>query len=377
MTEQDQRSELARVERYLQQDPSNTSLLARAFDLSMAMTDLDLAGRYLDRALAVAPDDPFFRFGQAELLSAQGRWADAEPLYAALLREHANAGVAHGLARCQARGGAHTHAVATLWPFRDAADFPAAAATQLVRSLHHAGRGDEALEYARDNEARYGTVAAFCAAASLAALDEGDMDMAARLSAVARSAKDVPAEALVVDGTIALAGLHLDVAVDAYQQALAAHPGEARSLAGMGSIHLIQRDFAGALAALEQAHRGMPEHIGTLHLLGWCKLFMGDTQGAVQDFNAALELDRNFADSHGAVAVVHAMRGERAQAEREAEVARRLDPASLSARYAQMVLDGDTADPERFARLADRVLEGYAATGGISMAALLRNYRGR
>ena len=54
----------------------------------------------------------------------------------------------------------------------------------------------------------------------------------------------------------------------------------------------------------------------------------------------------------------------------------RLDASALSARYAQMILAGDTADPERFARLAERILEERTVSGGHTMASLLRGYRG-
>ena len=48
--------------------------------------------------------------------------------------------------------------------------------------------------------------------------------------------------------------------------------------------------------------------------------------------------------------------GDAAQARHEIDLALRLDPKSLSARYAEAMLNGQTADPQAFQRLARRVL---------------------
>jgi hypothetical protein len=53
---------------------------------------------------------------------------------------------------------------------------------------------------------------------------------------------------------------------------------------------------------------------------------------------------------------VHAIEGRVQEAEEEAKIAMRLDPDGLSAKYARMVLSGDAADPEKFKRLAMRLL---------------------
>lgn len=52
----------------------------------------------------------------------------------------------------------------------------------------------------------------------------------------------------------------------------------------------------------------------------------------------ALGLDRNFGEWHGAIAAIHAIRGDRAAAERHIEIAERLDRLGLSSHYARAVL---------------------------------------
>lgn len=369
-------AQLEQMERYLHQDPSNPSLLLRAFDLAMHARAFVVARRYVDLALEAQPDDPYWRFRQAEVLSALGQWQDAEALYGGLLQTSPEPNVAFGLARSQAQRGNGAASIVTLWPYRLASEFPVFGATLLVRLLHHAGRGQDAMEYVTAVEARFDTDTTFCAAASLVALDEGNMALAMRLSKQAQAGGAEPLEALVVDATVALGNLEVDAARANFERALASMPDEARSLAGLGAVHVIERDFAHALPLLEAAHKSMPEHIGTMHLLAWCKLFLADLPGAEAMFAQALTVDRNFADSHGGMAVVLAMQGDRSRAEHEVKVALRLDPTALSANYAVLVLAGDTNEPERFNRLAERILEDHEMAEGMTMAALLRKYRG-
>jgi hypothetical protein len=94
----------------------------------------------------------------------------------------------------------------------------------------------------------------------------------------------------------------------------------------------------------------------------------GDLQQAEQTFAQVLAMDRNFGESHGGLAVVHALQGKKAQAAEGAERALRLDPESLAAVYARMVLSGDTHDPTRFKKLALRLLSARSGPFGGSLA---------
>ena len=100
----------------------------------------------------------------------------------------------------------------------------------------------------------------------------------------------------------------------------------------------------------------MPEHIGTWHGLGWAALFMADLAAAQAAFEQALALDRNFGESYGGMAVVHARRGDRPAAEAAIEIALRLDRHCMSAHYARAVLEGRADDAAELRQLAARLL---------------------
>ena len=139
----------------------------------------------------------------------------------------------------------------------------------------------------------------------------------------------------------------------------------------MGS--LLANDLAGAQSQLEQAVACLPTHIGTWHLLGWCKLFAGDLAGARQVFEHALSLDRNFGESHGALAVALARQGDRAGAALGIERALGLERQGLSARYAQMILSGQADDPLVFRTLALKLLSTQAGLFGGDLAQMVES----
>ncbi|RVU37044.1 hypothetical protein EOE67_12090 [Rheinheimera riviphila] len=120
--------------------------------------------------------------------------------------------------------------------------------------------------------------------------------------------------------------------------ALSKMPEQGRLLSLKGQYLLQQGDVQGALPVLQHATRNMPEHTGTVLLVGWCHLLMGDYAQAKVQFEQACEQDRSFADSHGSLAAALFYLGDLAGAKKAALVAKRLDPSSFSAAYAEALL---------------------------------------
>jgi Flp pilus assembly protein TadD len=208
-------------------------------------------------------------------------------------------------------------------------------------------------------------------------LDNGNIEESARLSELALAGGARPVEALVVAASLALGRIDADAAIRICNEVLADNPGEGRSWSGLGLASMLKRDLPAAERQLEQAVKFMPGHPGTLHALGWCKILSSDLRGARAIFLKALELDRNFGDSHGGLAVVQALDGERQAAEESIKRALGLDPNSLSAKFARMALDGKVSDPARFRALVPRLLAGYRAPFGQSLDAMLDEYEER
>jgi hypothetical protein len=128
---------------------------------------------------------------------------------------------------------------------------------------------------------------------------------------------------------------------------------------------LLRQDFPTALSRLGQAAQLLPTHVGTWHVLAWTQLLTGDINGAERTFLHALELNRNFGESHGGLAAVAALRGERSKAEHLVAIARRLDSTSLSPEIVDALFAGRRGD----AKLVRQILQGILAKAGSGTAA--------
>jgi Flp pilus assembly protein TadD len=375
--QQDLNARLKRVEGYLKSDPCNVELLGMVIDLSLAVGDVERAAAHAGAARERHPANPFIDYRYGRTLIAQRRWQEAAPLFAALLTAHPHVNVAYSLADCQLRSGDYAAALQTLTPFRADPGLPPEAVTLMLRALHHLGDFEGATALAEAQGARMAGDADFLAAASLLHLDNGHIEQAAALAERVLAGGQRPVEALVTSGTVALARTDTALAIERFNEVLAKNPSEGRSWSGLGTASLLRQDLTNARTQLEQAVRLMPTHIGSWHALGWCQLFAKDLAGAEQSFSTALGLDRNFGESHGAMAVIAACKGERAAAHGAIERALRLDPACLSARYAQMVMNGQTEDPERFKAIAYRFLAGHKTQSGEAVTDVVERMLGR
>lgn len=92
-------------------------------------------------------------------------------------------------------------------------------------------------------------------------------------------------------------------------------------------------------------------------------MLLGNLEAAVQAFTAALDIDRNFAENHGALAVALAMQGRAQEADLQVQLAVRLDPAGASAQYAKLLLSGNGGDSAAIQRLAQRLLTRLSRIG--------------
>jgi Tfp pilus assembly protein PilF len=161
---------------------------------------------------------------------------------------------------------------------------------------------------------------------------------------------------------------HLDVA-------RLRHPNDGRTLSAIGMAQLLNSNLEEARIAFTDAIVHMPAHIGTFHGLGWCELMRKNLPAAKAAFEAALALDQTFGESHGGLAVVQAMSAQRDEAEESIRRALKLDPAGLSARFAQAILSGEVQDPQRFTRLARRALGQHRTPDGRSLADVVMTKR--
>lgn len=154
--------------------------------------------------------------------------------------------------------------------------------------------------------------------------------------------------------------------------ALQISPRDGRAWSAHAMADLLAGDLPTALAHFDNALATMPGHIGTCHGKAWAQLLSSDLPGAQRSFTSALDLDRNFAESHGGLAVALQVRTE--EALQHIERALRLDAFNLSGRHAQAIFGGEIRDLESFQVLAKRLLRGQ---DGLLKAVLDASWAGR
>lgn len=363
------RKRLDRFDSYLAQDPENAALVADAFDLALATGLLDRAAKYVDMATAQWPDDPYFLNRQALLHAANKNWLLAESQLSDLCERYPQEpGLAVSLASVLFHTGQFERARAILEPLSTADALPIDGVAVLLRSLHHLHDLEAAGEVIERHRSALSQNADAAGSAALILLDRGDFSGAAHWSATALSLDTASAEGLVVAGVVALGRQDVDRAETLLNEALRLRPEEGRVWSGLGMASMLRVDIPTALQRLGKATELWPTHVGTWHALGWAHIAARDLPAAERVFRHALELDRNFGESHGGLAVVLAMQGRNAEAEVAAELGLRLDPGSMSARYASAILRGEVGDNEAFAKLAGRLLRNVDAPGGGNLA---------
>jgi tetratricopeptide (TPR) repeat protein len=166
----------------------------------------------------------------------------------------------------------------------------------------------------------------------------------------------VPIEAYVTAASLALAQKEAPRCVELANEALRINSKDGRALSALAFSKLLSGDLAAAMQAFQVALAEMPKHIGTWQGLAWTCVLLKDLDEAQRSFDAALDLDRNFAESHGGLAVVYALKLDREMATICLSKAIGLDPDNMPAQFAKAVLDGRVSDADSIRRLFDHLM---------------------
>lgn len=349
---------VARLQRYLEADPDNWSLRADLFDAALAAGAFDVARDQVEQGVTRRPEDAGWRHRQALLLLAGKEYARAQAVLEALVASGCEEpAVCHNLAYALFAQGQHQAARDRLAPLLGRPEESAAVAWTLwLRVQHRLGALDDAFAAFRSRSAQIPLPAEAFGVASLIAVDAGRLDEARTWCERALEGRPDQLEALAARGTLALAAEDPQGALAWFERALGANARDGRTWSGVAMARMLAKDLAGADEAFGRAVTTMPDHIGTWLGWGWCRFLLDRSDAAREAFERALSLDRNFGESHGALAVALLRLGRSEEAKREMKIALRLEPNGISARFAQATLSGEAADPAQLVRLGQRLL---------------------
>lgn len=324
---------------FLRKDPTNTFLAADLLGKLLASGQAAYAITLIEELPAETRADQGLRFLEARAYLQSSNPGRAANILRELISEGANApAIYHDLAFAEFAQGRFVAAEQALLPALH--EHPPLPEVQVLhaRLLHWQDRLQDALDAIDNALAMRPDNVEAAGVRSLLLLDLNRFDEAGYAALAALSHAPGQLEAGITAGTLALWNQRVEEALTVFGSTVERHPRAGRAVAGLGQAHMLGGDIVAARQLLEHAVVLMPQHIGTWHALAWCQLLTGKRDGAQHSYERAFELDRSFGETHGGFAILHALRGETADAEAAITRARRLDPTGRSAVYAQALL---------------------------------------
>ena len=366
---------LARLIGFLSHDPTNPMLLTDAMNLAIETGDAASTERLLAHVEQHSIDDSQICALAMHLL-LQRHDFPAAAAYGAKAVEKGldHPAVIYNTAFARFYSGDYTSTSALLAHHATQVDSPEALLLH-ARALHH----QELTEEAEPLVVRaIGLAPTHIEARGLLALLRYEND---ELPGALSLARDVLAEDPdQLDALIANASAHFDqrdtvAARNVWTHTVNVHPRCGRAWSGLGLLEFYALEFDQAEEHLRNAVEYMPDHIGTWHVLSWIRILRGDSASAREALLKAYELDRNFGETHGGLAVVDIMDGLEEEGRFGIRRALKLNPDSLSASYAQMLLLQRQGKQEEARQVVEHVMAQTSPDGQNSGLVLLERWR--
>ena len=354
MDEQNLREQLQRYCAYLAQDPQNVRLYLDTLDVAIRVSDKARIETLLDAPPLAAADSIAFLNLKGLAMLASSQFQLAEACFRQLLDrvEQGRENVVFNLANALAFQGRYADAEQIL----QQAELVPRNMQLLLQVLHLRDKLDALIAIALPYLEAHPEDHAVTGRLALVYMDQ--QDMAAARQWAERSLQYGESE----DAMVVLGYAHMEDNIPLAQQFFnhARHlaPAHGRAWLGQGLCAASSGNIHEAIQLLSRAAELQPEHPGTWHALAWSQMALQQWRQAEYSLQQALIADRNFADTHGALAVVAIMQGREAEAPHQIEVALRLNPQSFAAHYARSVL----LERQGHAAQAKRIVEGLLAS---------------
>lgn len=339
MDEKELRNRFDRLKSFLQQDQDNLTLFQDCFDAAIQLAEFTQAEELLANLSDELKSEPVVKYSQSKLALSTGDYQTAK----AVCDELKAAGVSNLAVQFNASYadfglGNHQAVVDSIDQLGDAKqDYPPFLLLE-ARALHHLGRIDEAVflteHYFQENpnSAEAGGLL------SMLLLDSEKYQEAENLAAKLYADSVVNQETLITLSSVELNHQNSEKVQQILKANAAMTQRSGRLMLNLGQAQLLDMQVEDAENSLTKAADLMPQHIGTWHALAWSKMMLGKVDEAGECFQAAYDIDRNFAESHGGLAVVAINQGRLEEAKKLTKTSLRLDPNCSSGRYAEALL---------------------------------------
>lgn len=348
---------------FLEEDPGNLQLLGDAAVSAREAGAHGEAAELLERYEAIESLPPPLLNLRGLLALDEKRFADAADAFEALLEQNpADASLRFNLAWARAVLQDYAAANDLLDPATITA-LPSAAALK-IRVLHHLGELEEALDLGERLVKRFPGDAPLMSALALCALDFGEAELA---QSYALQAGDTD-EGLSTIGMLMLSEGKVAGALSSFERALKLQPESPRALLGEGLAKMAEGNVDAAVPLIERSAQIFRTHLGSWVAAGWGHVAQGQYGEARKRFEKVVALDDNFAEGHGGLAVIDAMEGDLASAERRCRVTLGLDRHSLSGALAKSLIAAARGDPEKAQEIRAKAMSTPLTPGGRTLA---------
>jgi tetratricopeptide (TPR) repeat protein len=348
---------------FLESDPENLNLIGDAADAALDESALDRVGELVARYRALAEVPPPLLNIEGIAAMRQGRLDEAAATFTALRASgHDHSSLRFNLAWVSALQQRHDDVLALL-DDEVVGAVPRAAALK-VQTLHHLDRIEDAIAAGQGMAELYPNDNHLLGALSVAAMDADDFELAKHYAMRA----DGGADALTTQGLISLNDDAPEAAAALFDRALAEHPDAPRAWLGRGLSLLAQGDADGAAPCIDKGAEIFGDHLGSWIASGWTHFVRKDLGAARHSFETALSHDDNFAETHGALAVLDIAEGSIDSARKRTDIALRLDKECFGGILARTLLLEFDGKPELAAKIRDRAMNMPMSVDGKTLA---------
>jgi tetratricopeptide (TPR) repeat protein len=371
----DNHARLARLIRFLGHDPSNESLLQDAISLAIETGDAAAMRPLCDHLAAVTVTDSSIAAQAVYLMLASSQFPAA-----VAMGEQAIAGgitdpaVIFNTACAHFYSGNFEAASSLLASLTVQEDCPIDALLIHARALHHEGKLEDAAAMAEKAHDRGVAPPEVSGVLALLRYETGHPSKALELAYEALALDPQQLDALIACASANFELGSIEQARKAWLHTVDAHPDCGRAWSGLAELEFSEMEFESAEEHLGIAVNLMADHIGTWHMLGWIYILKSDSARARSAFEQAYDLDRNFGETHGGLAIADVMEEKMEQARMGIRRALRLNPECLSARFAEMLILQQEGKRKEAEALVNKVLEGPAPVGSSTRKALIEGW---
>lgn len=362
METKDAQQQYTRYKSFLAQDPDNINLICQTSQLGLQLGNIAEARELLSAALQKHPDSTALKFNFSNILLASQEYNLASEILTELLTQEDNPAIRYNLAYATMFAGNYKQATELFASIVEETGTAPDTSYWLGRCYYHLGDTANANKYLRIHVANNPQRADSIGTLAMLNMDMENLEEAKSLAEKALTINNNNLEALVTLGNVYLNDQDDDTANSFFSQATEKHPTSGRAWAGLGLTDMLRTNLPKAISDLKKAVQYMPGHIGTWHALAWAQITSNDIDGAKNSFEAAMNIDRNFGETHGGLAVIDVLQKNHESAKERIRRALKLDSNSFSARFAQSLLLQES-DPEKAQHIIKNIMAFQLAEG--------------